>query len=185
MANINKDYNITEADKIFNKYNSLCTFDPLIKTRETKAVYFRALLYKVLMHFNYMNDRQVADYFLLKGKKTNRVSILQAVKKTGIYYRDFSDFRTLYDVYFGDNAQIRRLIEEKKENIIIKNKKRFAKRIPNRINDKLHNFVDTIPKDRQQEILERLQLMVKSWSWKSKDRCEIIEASEGIENNTF
>jgi hypothetical protein len=185
MANINKDYNITEADKIFNKYNSLSRFDPLIKTRETKAVYFRALLYKVLMDFNYMNDRQVADYFLLKGKKTNRVSILQAVKKTGIYYRDFADFRKLYDVYFGDKVEDNKLIQERKRNRINSINLKAGKVSANSDNDALNNLINDLPLDRRSEVLERLQLMVKSWSWKSKDRCEIIEASEGIETNTF
>ena len=106
MIKTNKDYNVTEANKIFEKYNSLSRFDPLIKTRKTKSVYFRALLYKVLIDFNFMNDRQITDFFLSKGKKMNRVAILQAVKKIDIYYRDFQDFRDLYDVYYGDKIEL-------------------------------------------------------------------------------
>ena len=192
MANVNKDFNKAEANKILKKYNSLSGFDPLIKTRETKAVYFRALLYKVLIDFNYMNDRQVTDFFLSKGKKMNRVSILQAVRKIDIYYRDFADFRNLYDVYFADKTEDSILLKKRQNDRInklntrvSKTNKRFAKRIPSHINNKLHNFVDTIPKDREKEILERLELMVKSWSWKSNDNYEIIEADSGISEVTF
>jgi hypothetical protein len=185
MANINKDYNITEANKIFKKYNKLSGFNPLIETRKTKAVYFRALLYKVLMDFNYMNDRQIEDYFLVKGKKISRASVFTAIKKVDMYYSSFLDFRGLYDLYFLDKIKAQELINRKKHYRVAENNKRIDKRLSKYKNSKLTGLVDTIPKEREEEVFERLQLMVKSWSWKSKDRCEIIEASEGIENNTF
>jgi hypothetical protein len=185
MANINKDYNKAEADNIFKKYNELSRFNPLIKTRETKAVYFRALLYKVLMDFNYMNDRQIADYFLTKGKKMNRVSILQAVKKIGIYYRDFADFRNLYDVYFADKTEENILLKKRQNDRINKLNTRVSKTASKKDNDALNNLINDLPLDRRSEVLERLELMVKSWSWKSRDKCEIIESSSGISEVTF
>ena len=185
MANKNKDFSITEANNIFQKYNSLSGFDPLIKTRETKAVYFRALLYRVLMDFNYMNDRQVTDFFLTKGKKMNRVSILQAVRKIDIYYRDFSDFRDLYDVYFGDKIEQKKLIEDKQNNRIDKLNKRVSKILPSYKKDALELLIDTIPLNKRDEILEFVSMRVKSWSWKSNDNYEIIEADAGITESTF
>ena len=185
MIKTNKDYNITEANKIFEKYNSLSRFDPLIKTRKTKSVYFRALLYKVLIDFNFMNDRQITDFFLTKGKKMNRVAILQAVKKIDIYYRDFQDFRELYDVYYGDKIEQRKLIEEKQKNRINQFNRKVAQTLPNYKKDALEVLIDTIPLNKRDEILEFVNMRVKSWSWKSKDNYEIIEATAGITESTF
>jgi hypothetical protein len=185
MANINKDYSITEANKIFKKYNELSRFDPLIKTRETKAVYFRALLYKVMMEFNYMNDRQIANYFLSKGRKIDRVSVFQAVRKIDIYYRDFADFRNLYDVYFEDKSEDNRLIQERKTNRLNKLNSKVDKSAAKYNNDALNKLINNLPLHRRDEVLERLQLMVKSWAWKSRDKCEIIEASEGITESVY
>mgnify|MGYP003647441101 FL=1 len=185
MANVNKDFNKAEANKILKKYNSLSGFDPLIKTRETKAVYFRALLYKVLIDFNYMNDRQVTDFFLSKGKKMNRVSILQAVRKIDIYYRDFADFRDLYDVYFGDKIEQKKLIEKKQRNRLDKLNRRVSQTLPDYKKDALEVLIDSIPLNKRDEILEFVSMRVKSWSWKSNDNYEIIEADSGISEVTF
>tara|TARA_R110000851_G_scaffold183607_7_gene332925 strand:+ start:3573 stop:4130 length:558 start_codon:yes stop_codon:yes gene_type:complete len=185
MANIHKDFNQLEADKIFNKYNSLSRFDPLVKTRETKAVYFRALLYKVLIDFNYMNDRQVVDYFLTKGKKMNRVSVLQAVRKIDIYYRDFADFRQLYDVYFGDKIEESKLIKLSQRDKINNLNRRVAQSLPNYEKDALEVFIDTIPQNRRAEMLEFATLRAQSWAWKTADRCEIIESCCSVTESTF
>ena len=34
-----------------------------------------------------------------------------------------------------------------------------------------------IPKEREDEVYEMLLLRVKSWKWKSKDKCEIVESN--------
>jgi hypothetical protein len=39
--------------------------------------------------------------------------------------------------------------------------------------------------EQRQQIRERITLLHKSWSWKSKDHCEIIESSTGISGSSF
>ena len=185
MANKRKDYSNVNANKILKDFENLSQVDPLIKSQKSKDVYFRALLYKVLMEFNYMNDRQVEALFFSKGVKRTRVAIYHAVSKIDMYYDNFADFRELYNVYFDDKLNQTKIIETK-----IRSKEND---LNNRVNsntlqvkaDKLQLLMNKIPAYRRDEAFERLNLMVKSWSWKSKDQCEIIEASEGIESNTF
>ena len=64
MANRRKDYSTVNANKILKDFEKLSGVDPLIKSQRSKDVYYRALLYRVLMEFNYMNDRQVEGLFL-------------------------------------------------------------------------------------------------------------------------
>ena len=115
----------------------------------------------------------------------NRVSILQAVRKIDIYYRDFADFRDLYDVYFGDKIEQKKLIEEKQKNRIDKLNKRVSKTLPGYEKDALEVLIDSIPLNKRDEILNFVTMRVKSWSWKSKDNYEIIESSSGITGSSF
>jgi hypothetical protein len=38
-----------------------------------------------------------------------------------------------------------------------------------------------VPDKRRDEIYEMVNMRIKSWEWKSKDRCEIIESSTSME----
>ena len=40
---------------------------------------------------------------------------------------------------------------------------------------------DGLSKDRIDEIIERISLLKKSWSWKSEDKCQVIESSTSME----
>ena len=169
------DYNKSEADKIFKKYNSLSGFDPLIKTRKDKAVYFRCLLYKVLMDFNYMNDRQITHYFLSLGRKINRSSVFTSLTKIDFYYKYNLDFRILYDLYFEDKIKENIIIKEKKKNRLDALNKRIDATSLKFNNDPLQVLINNLPLDKRDEVFEMLNLRVKSWAWKSKDNCEIIQ----------
>jgi hypothetical protein len=185
MANKRKDYSNVNANKILKDFENLSQVDPLIKSQKSKDVYFRALLYKVLMEFNYMNDRQVEALFFSKGVKRTRVAIYHAVSKIDMYYDNFADFRELYNVYFDDKLNQTKIIETK-----IRSKEND---LNNRVNsntlqvkaDKLQLLMNEIPAYRRDEAFERLNLMVKSWSWKSKDKCEVIQGDSSVSENAW
>ena len=185
MPQMNKDYCIKSADILLKSHVRLCGLNPLIKTRETKAVYCKTLFYKVLISFNSMNQRQVSEYFLSKGLEINRSSTTNALKKIDIYYRDFSGFRELYDVYFKDKIENYKLQEEKKAKRVIDLNNAKPKILPKDRKDALSIIIKDIPLDRREEIYNLIEMRIKSWAWKSKDKCEIIEASSGISLNTF
>ena len=46
--------------------------------------------------------------------------------------------------------------------------------------DRLLFLFKDIPKDKIDEVIERVNLLKKSWSWKSKDKCEIIESGTSM-----
>ena len=187
MAVLNKEYSISELDRTFNIYERISGSDPLSKSQKTEQVYLRALLYKILIDFHCINTRQVADYFSYKGKVINRVSVLHAVRKINIYYKNFYDFRYVYNIYFDDKLEEFKEIEEKKQFNIskaksIREKKESriesigdSKESRSKDNDDLDKLIYSLPFDKRKEIFELVGLRVKSWSWKSKDSCEIIE----------
>ena len=182
MAIKKQDYSKRGANTIFKNFQKKSGVDPLIISNKPIDVYFRALLYKVLVELNYMNDRQVEAFFLSKGVQRKRCAIYLAITKIDLYYDNYADFREVYDTYFDD-----KLKEEIKKKAI--KDKEYQHRMndiyPSLMNDKLQDLVNNLPANKREEMFEVLNLRVKSWSWKSKDQCEIVEASEGIESNTF
>ena len=185
MANKRKDYSNVNANKILKDFENLSQVDPLIKSQKSKDVYFRALLYKVLMEFNYMNDRQVEALFFSKGVKRTRVAIYHAVSKVDMYYDNFADFRELYNVYFDDKLNQTKIIETK-----IRSKEND---LNNRVNsntlqvkaDKLQLLINKVPSHRRDEIFKTLDLRIKSWAWKSRDKCLVIEGDSSVFENAW
>jgi hypothetical protein len=185
MSNKRADYSKVQANRMLKEFESLSGVDPLIYSQKPKDAYFRALLYKVLMDFNYMNDRQIAEFFLTKGITRTRVAVFHAVSKVDIYYLNYSDFRDVYNVYFDDKAEESKELENK---LIEKAKDasdRAVQNLPQFIKDDLYFLIHKLPLDKRNEIYELVNLRVKSWDWKSKDKCEIIESSDGLSSRAY
>ena len=91
----------------------------------------------------------------------------------------------MYDVYFKDKIENYKLQQEKKEQRVIDLNNAKPKILPKDRKDALSIIIKDIPLDRREEIYNLIEMRIKSWAWKSKDKCEIIEASSGISLNTF
>jgi len=177
------DYNLKEANKILAHLVELTGFNIQDNSRKPTQAYLRAILYKNLITFNYMNDRQISSWFKTQGLTKDRVSILHAIKKIDVYFLNYQGFRNVYNTYYDD-----RIKESKSLSLKTKNTKKnnnFA--LPNNllIDDPLQDLINKLPMDKRWEIYKTLNLRVKSWSWKSNDHCEIIQGSEGISSTAF
>jgi len=185
MSNKRADYSKVQANRMLKEFESLSGVDPLIYSQKPKDAYFRALLYKVLMDFNYMNDRQIAEFFLTKGITRTRVAVFHAVSKVDIYYLNYSDFRDVYNVYFDDKAEESKELENKFIEKAKDASDRAVQNLPQFIKDDLYFLIHKLPLDKRNEIYELVNLRVKSWDWKSKDKCEIIESSDGLSSRAY
>ena len=91
----------------------------------------------------------------------------------------------MYNVYFSDKLKETKRLEDK-----IKGKEND---LNNRVNnnslqvkgDKLQSLVSKIPSYRRDEVFEMLNLRVKSWAWKSKDKCVVIEGDFSVSENAW
>jgi len=128
-----------------------------------------------------MNDRMISDWFAEKGISRNRSSIFHALKKIDVYYDNFTRFRNVYDIYFNDKKE-ETIKKERAKLERLKNRTKSIKQvILNKKKDALGLLIDTVPDKRRDEIYEMVNMRIKSWEWKSKDRCEIIESSTSME----
>ena len=72
----------------------------------------------------------------------------------------------------------------KKENLNLKEELKEIKLNSKNYSDDEHKLLmlfKGLPSNRIEEIVERISLLKKSWSWKSKDKCQVIESSTSME----
>jgi len=153
-----RTYNKDKAIELYKDFKQLTKVDVFNRSRETKIMVLRSLFYRVLQDNNFMNDREIAEFFTEMGDRRDRSSIYISLTKINHYYSNFDYFRKIYDLYFYDlkEPQIQYKLDRQQ--------------------DKLDNLIDTVEcKIRRDELYEMVNLRIKSWSWKVEDRCEIIE----------
>lgn len=170
-------YNEEIANELLDNYIKLTGFDLHSRQRRPEDAYIRCLFYKILNELNDMNDRMIAEFLEAKGRKTNRVSIYQALTKVETYYASFKRFRQFYDVYFSDQKELG-IKRDKRKKIAFKETIKEIDTRQSKIGmDALDIFISNIQFDKRPEILELVKLRVKSWEWKAKNEYEIIECS--------
>ena len=152
----------------YNNFKNILKADPFQKTRKYPMPFLRAIFYKILHHKG-LNDYETEDIMFRLGYKVDRSTVYVALSGLETNYKMNPTWRYYYDKFFSD-------FKEKYEPVHILNKK------DDREKDKLDKLIDSIAKENREEIYELVSLRVKSWEWKSKDRCEIIEGSSPLED---
>jgi len=176
-----RNYDKTFADELAKDFCQIARINLKDGSRYGDAPAFRALLYKVLNELNDMNDRMISEWFKEQKIVRNRSSIFHALKKVGTYYNSSRPFRVVYDIYFNDRREEnikRERIRLEKLKARTKNIKQIVSRVDS---DRLNMLIDTVPEERREEVFNVVNLRIKSWSWKSKDQCEIIESSTSMD----
>ena len=126
------------------------------KTNELVAI--RALFFYIVYEKYNVNDRLISDWLEEnRGLRKNRSTIWFAINKIDEYLINFEYIRDTYD-YFMDNGVV------------------HASNLPKSVvlSEKIIDAVKDIPTQKVDEIVEVINLRKKSWEWKSKDKCEII-----------
>ena len=155
-----RTYNKHKAIELYKDFKQLTKVNVFNRSKQTKIMVLRSLFYKVLQDNNFMNDREIAEFFTEMGDKRNRSGIFTSLTKMEQYYLNFDFFKDIYDLYFYDLKEDQRKYKLSKQQ------------------DKLNNLIDTVEDEsRRDELYEMVNLRIKSWSWKVEDRCEIISCA--------
>jgi len=176
-----RTYNVEAAKQLSEKFVEITGLDLTSKTRYQEESYLRALLYKIMVDINGMNDRMISEWFQDIGVKRNRSSIFHALRKINVYYENYVKFRNVYDLFFDDKKRQRERIESRRSERVRIINERIAKKLETGERNKIHELADVIPDDRIDEMYEMMNLRIKSWQWKSKDKCEVIDSSTSME----
>ena len=146
----------------------------------------------------------IAKFFESKGKSMDHATVIHAIKKYPIYIKKNEKLKTIASCFkfkndeaidYNEIDQIHHLQKQYKKvsklnyqlktNIQELNYKKAAFTTDE---ERILSLVEGLPKTQIKEVFEKIDSLKKSWVWKSKvikDRCEIIESSDGLSERAY
>ena len=181
--------NIEDIKKIGDSVKEVSGLDIFDNTRRRDYVEMRALVCYVLRKKLRIGLTNIALYFQSEGKTMHHATVIHLVNQYPMYKRYNSRLEDIeYSFNFDKSFQFN-------ENNFIKNQYLIDKynKLKNKYDDlknnveknPILNVMHNIPEDKIDEVIERINIMKKSWDWKSKDKCEVIQASSGISDFAY
>ena len=197
-----------ELNEVSERIIKMSGIDIFKNTRVTKYIELRSLacyIFRVKMNEPFAH---IANFFESKGKSMDHATVIHAVKRYSIY-KNTNDRLKIYEscIKFKKNDKMDsvtidlgyqgvdriELLQNKCKKIEKRNNElkrsiqdlNYKKKTFTKDEVKILMLVEGLPKPKIKEVLERINLMKQSWSWKSQDRCEIIESSNGLSNRAF
>ena len=183
---------VKDAQEIGDKVGKIIGINIFENTRKRDYVESRSLVVFLLREKLLMRWVNIAKYFEDNGKHMNHANAIHLFKMYPIYKRDNKQLSVIeqlfifksqlnYDEIDKFHYLENRYKDLKKENdLLIKKLATTKKR-----QDPILDIIKGITLEQRTQVIERLSLLKKSWSWKSVDKCEIIEAGDGISGSAF
>ena len=180
--------------KISERIIEMTGVDIFENTRKQEYVQLRALACYIFREKMNMRWTNIANFFTSMGKKFDQATVIHLVKMYPIYVKDNPELLEIESCFvFEDQenydeidrvAYLKKKNEKLKENVFnLKAEVRELRKKPtyNSRDQKMLNLFKDIPDNKIDEVVERIGLMRKSWSWKSKDKCQVIESSTSMD----
>ena len=120
-------------------------------------------------HMNHANAIHLFKMYPIYKRDNKQLSVIEQlfIFKSQLNYDEIDKFHYLENRYK----------DLKKENDLLIKKLAATK--------KRQDIIKGITLEQRTQVIERLSLLKKSWSWKSVDKCEVIEAGDGISGSAF
>jgi hypothetical protein len=181
--------NIEDIKKIGDSVKEVSGLNIFDNTRRRDYVEMRALVCYVLRKKLRIGLTNIALYFQSEGKTMHHATVIHLVNQYPMYKRYNSrlasiedSFEQLNNLEFNQDSYIRNQylsynydkLQEKYKNL-----KDNIKTNP------ILDVLQDIPEDKIDEVIERINILKKSWDWKSKDECQVIEASSGVSDFAY
>ena len=187
MLSLIKTTDTMNEIEIAKKIEELTGINVFKNTRKREYVEMRSLYCYILRKKYRKTFESISDIMQKNGKKSDHSTIVHAVTMYKQYEKNNKDLQIINDLFTVKgmpkidvtNAihQIS-IIEELKGEV--KTLKYKLKQYKDNVKP-LHKLIDSIPTERQEEAYKRIDLMIKSWSWKYEDKCEVISGYNSIE----
>ena len=177
--------NIQDIKKIGDSVKEVSGLDIFDNTRRRDYVEMRALVCYILRKKLRIGLTNIALYFQSEGKTMHHATVIHLIKMYPVYKRYNSQLEDIeYSFNFDKSFEFNENNFIKNQYLIdkynnLKNKYDYLKN--NVENNPILNVMHNIPEDKRDEVIERIIMMKKSWDWKSKDECKVIEASTSME----
>lgn len=181
--------NIQDIKKIGDSVKEASGLNIFDNTRIREYVEMRALVCYVLRKKLRIGLSNIALYFQSEGKTMHHATVIHLVNQYPIYKRYNSrlaeiedSFDIATDVEFNKDSYIRNQYLSYNYD---KLQEKYNKLKNNIKTNSILDVLQDIPEDKIDEVIERINILKKSWDWKSKDECKVIEASTSMEGMSW
>tara|TARA_B110000211_G_scaffold73091_1_gene84919 strand:+ start:220 stop:756 length:537 start_codon:yes stop_codon:yes gene_type:complete len=173
----------TTPQKVANAVIDLTGLDVFKDTRQREYVETRALLSTMLHDDLGMGWSRIAEFFQANGKRMNHATVIHAVKNYPIYKQHNKKLQKLEGCFnfskeiSEENVNTTLNLQNSYENL----QYQYVK-LEEKLKSPMISLMYDIPEDKWSEVIERIDILKKSWEWKNRDNCLVVESSEGIKN---
>ena len=170
---------IEKANEVLKDLKNIYGYNFLVNTNKRICTDPRAMFLYILYHKHLFKRDEISLF--LKSKKLHRkgsnISIAINKLESRLKYNKVSSI--VFEKYFPARALV---ISDKLADTNTELKEVYKKRVLNDIynnieNSKILKLINIIPKEKEKEIIDLIELRIKSWAWKNKNECDIIECS--------
>jgi len=176
---------IEDIKKIGDSVKEASGLNIFDNTRIREYVEMRALVCYVLRKKLRIGLTNIALYFQSEGKTMHHATVIHLVNQYPMYKRynpilaEIEDsFEELNNLEFNQESYIRNKYLSYNYD---KLQEKYNKLKNNIKTNPILDVLQDIPEDKIDEVIERINIMKKSWYWKSKDECKVIESSTSME----
>lgn len=160
MKKLITDKQIKEGNNLREYILKNYNIDVISRTREGLYPAYRTLFNTILFRKYKFTKSQIAYYYRAVGwESKSHATVLCSLGNFKRYKEEYPEIYKAFIELYPPAKQA-------------KKKREFLKYKLENQND-LQKIVSTIPKEKHQEIIELINLRVKSWEWKNKDNVKI------------
>jgi hypothetical protein len=177
--------NIEDIKKIGDSVKEVSGLNIFDNTRRRDYVEMRALVCYVLRKKLRIGLTNIALYFQSEGKTMHHATVIHLVNQYPMYKRYNSrlaeiedSFEEINNLEFNQDSYIRNQYLTYKYDELRQKHKDLKDNIKT---NPILEVLQDIPEDKIDEVIERINIMKKSWDWKSKDKCKVIESSTSMD----
>ena len=167
--------NNIDPHEIGSRICNITGVDIFKNTRKKEYVELRALVCYMLREDLNFGYQRIADYFKSQGREMLHSNVIHLVKMYSIYKKHNKHLEKL-EGSFSFESSIEKSEKLKLRNELSNLKYRYDK-LKKQLDNPIIKTVHNIPENKWSEVNERIELLKNSWSWKSKDSCDIVECS--------
>jgi hypothetical protein len=152
--------------EIAKNLSNISSIDIFNKSRKREVIETRSLFFYILNKHFFMGWTQISKFFAENGSTINHATIIHSVKNYPVYRKNNERLIELEKMFiiendsFGDEKTA--MMNLSHENEMLKFEITKLKQQSN----PLINKIKTIPEHRWDVVLDKLELMIKSWEWK-------------------
>ena len=182
---------IKYPQEIGQKVGKIIGINIFENTRKKDYVESRSLVVFLLREKLLMRWVNIAKYFEENGKNMNHASVIHLYKMYPIYKKYNKKLPVIEDLFTFksqlnyDEIDKFHFLESKYKDLKSQNDLLIKKLAATKRQQEepIFKLIKGMTFEQMNQVIERVTLLKKSWSWKSVDKCEIIEAGEGLSNN--